>query len=461
MKDPNQAPSRSKDGLLQKGERNKLIGMSALLVIVLVAFFTSRFQQSKHEERQGARVADEEPEFVETVVVPPFTAAEEVAAQVLDNRPEDRVLLPSKVLAPYLDYSRGFSDAQFQAMDLRELTPELHAEISANPAAFRAQPFRVRGFLGDIKSIDHSDGTREYRGWLTMPGGEVSHFIVSELDDDPVLDGYMRVDGLFLKLYRRKGQLGQWAEGPLFVGARAVRSFPESEPYDAEVLQARLDKIEDDSATRSTGLDGYVFDAQWLLMDYANSEAGAAIEWDSENVLELDNEVMVDVLKNGSKYRGKPFRIPVSKNMGIWTRNAGENPSRLDQITTGWIGNWTWSNQAGVIKFVMPAFRPDLQDAELVEARGFFLKNFNYEPRDGGTRQAPYFVLTDITEFVPERSFLAENLMYVVVGITLFLIALFPLLLLRDKKKSEALQRDLVRRKQERRRRLTAQSPQG
>ena len=47
--------------------------------------------------------------------------------------------------------------------------------------------------------------------------------------------------------------------------------------------------------------------------------------------------------------------------------------------------------------------------------------------------------------------------MWGVAGLAVFLLALFPVLLMRDKRKSEALQRDLVRRKQERRERLAKQ----
>ncbi len=457
-----------RQSMLRKGERNKLIIMSVLLAAVGIAFITSQAQKSKHENAQQSLI-EAEPEFVESVVVPEFKEAEAVAAMVLDNRPEDRVLLPAKVLDPFIEYSKGFSDAQFGALNPQVLTPELHAQISANPSAFRAKPYRIRGYLGDIKSHRRADGTTEYKGWLTTASGEVSHFIVTELADDPILDDFMRVDGLFVKLYRRKGLKGDWAEGPLFVGSRAVRSFAESEPYDPEVLAARLALIEDDSAKKTSGLDGLVFDAQWLLMDYAQDEAAASIDWEAENelkdwdgqgVLELNNETMVALLKDGDRFRGKPFRIPISKNMGIWTQDPGENPSRLDHVTTGWIGNWTWSNQAGVIKFIMPEYRPGFEDVELLTAKGFFLKSFNYEPLQGGTRQAPYFILTDLEEFIPQKNELAGNLMWVVVGITLLLVGLFPLLLFRDRKKSEALQRDLVRRKQERRRRLAAEQPQ-
>ncbi|HIG11768.1 MAG: hypothetical protein ABGY71_04065 [bacterium] len=461
MKDVQFSPPEPPSAGLHGNERNKMIAMGILLAMVVGAFVTAEFQKQKHDDAQQGSI-EVEPEFTETIVVPEFPAAEKIAAKILDTRPEDRVLLPAEVLDPYIAYTRGLSDAQFEALGVEDLTLKRRGYIDECPEGFRAVPFRIRGYLGDIKKRKRKDGSSEYRGWLVAPTGEIAHFIVSEMAGEPALDNFLRIDGLFLKLFSREGTDGEWAEGPLFVGSRGVRSYPPSEPHDSAMLAGRLALITDDSARQSSGLDGAVFDAQWLLMNYAAAEA-KNIAWDDEETLELDNDLMVKLIKNGAAYRGRPIRIPISKNMGIWTESPGENPLRLGRVTTGWIGNWSWANQAGVIKFIMPANMESFEKVELLTAKGFFLKNFNYEPRDGGTRQAPYFVLSELEAFIPVENHTAQNLMYGVMGITLLLLALFPVLLLRDKKKSVALQRDLVRRKQERRRvsAEAAQEPQG
>jgi len=297
---------------------------------------------------------------------------------------------------------------------------------------------------------------------VRLEDDSVAHFIVTDIPEELSLGSYVRIDGLFVKLLRREGHEGEWNEGPLLIGSRAVKSYARNGTYDETVLAARLKKIEDDVADKSTGLDDAVYRAQWLLMDFAKTEEYAAINWDETP--ELDNLTMVDILKNGGAWRGKPIRIPVSRNMGIWTLDAGENPSRIDQITTGWIGNMSWVNQAGLIKFIMPEYRPDLTDrkntANLIEGRGFFVKNHNYEPRDGGVRNAPYFVLTSLEIFTPTEDHLATYLMYGVFGLAVFLMVFFPVLLFRDRKKSRALQETLTRRKQERRRRMASEQPQ-
>ncbi len=438
----------------QKNERNKLIIMIVLLVVVIVAFFTSQLQEKKYEDAERGQVT-EEPEPVVSVAIDPFDVTP-LQGKFSDSLEKNRVLLPAELLDPFLEYSVGFGDAHWKALETKDLDEKTLAALENDPSAHRGEPYRVRGYLEDVKSRTRPDGQTEYKGWVRLLDKQVVHFVLTDFLENAILDDFIRLDGLFVKLYRREVHDGTLEEGPLFVGSRAVRSFPPSEAYNPNVLASRLALVRDDTTKRSTGLGAAVFDAQWLLINYATSPEGAEIDWD--NALELDNLTMTEVLKKGSEYRGKPFRIPISQNMGIYTESAGENPLRLDQVTTGWIANMTWVNQAKVIRFIMPGAHPELRDAKLVIGRGFFLKNHNYEPRDGGLRQSPYFVLTELEEFIPVENTVARDVLLAVAGFSVLLLIIFPILLLRDKRKSEALQRDLVRRRQERRRKLAEQA---
>ena len=496
-KSPQHDTPDSKEALLAKAEaqgrrdRTRLIIMCAGLVLVVVAYAVSTMQEKKHAVRED-QVVGEEPEFSETIAVKQFDFAA-VEDQILDTRPEDRVLLPTSLYEPVTRHVLNFNDAHFHALGLELATAEVRAALEANPSAHRGKALRVRGKLEEIKTRERPDGKTEYKGWLRGEDGELTHFIAMGTPDEVIYGDYMRFDGLFLKLYKAEDHDGGWAEAPLLIGSRLVRSYPRyaEDAFDPDVLKARLNAIRDDTAKRSTGLDGDVFEAQWLLMDYAKTEAYAAIDWDNAAV--LDNDNMTEILQYGDTWRYRlaadgiedpraerdpetgqrplleedlipiPIKIPVSKNMGTNTFDPGENPSRLDTITTGWLGNWTWTNHAGVIKFVMPAHRPDLtnrKSAELLQGKGFFVKNHNYESKDHGTRTAPYFVLTELDIFTPKEDRLAEHIMWGVLGLTLFLLVLFPYLLMRDRKKSEALQRALVERRQARRRRVAAGGPQ-
>jgi|GEM_PF-1371013 len=476
-----------------KRDRTRLIVMGVGLVLVVGAYFATTLQGERHRaEEQATLDVETEAPFIETLWVEDFDLAA-VEGQFADARPEDRVLLPSALTQPFTDYVRGKTAVHFNALGLEVLDAGTREGLFADPASHRARPFRARGELQDIEARQRPDGSTEHRGWLRDEDGQAVHFIVLDVPQTGA-EGFVRIDGLFVKLYREEVNGGEWVEGPLLVGAELVPSYPltDLDALTPLVLLDHLGRIQDDKAMQSTGLDGFVMRAQWALMDFAKTEAYAAIDWENDAV-ELNNVTMTSLLSDGEAWRYRlaanggedprgepdvngerrpltedlvpvPIRIPICKNMGTSTLDPGENPARMETITTGWIGNWTWNNQAGVLKFVMPGEHPELLDwkggARLVEGKGFFLKNHNYESKDHGTRTAPYFVVTELVPFVPVEDTLAQELMWGVLGLTLLLVIAFPLLLLRDRKKSRQLQQDLVRRRQERRRRLAAEQPQ-
>lgn len=488
---PQKSPSESTQALLAKADnqskrdRLKLILMTVGLIVVGGAYFMSNLQGRKQEDKQATLIGEgPEPDFVETTLVKTFDMAT-IADKILDNRPEDRVLLPTEITDPVTNYVTGMTDGQFHALGLSTLDGPLRTALEEAPAEHRGEAYRVRGKLEDIKSRKRPDGKTEFRGWLRDEDGNALHFISMATPEEMTLTGSVRMDGLFLKLHSAEGHEGEWVHGPLFIGARLVNSYA---PYKAEditpaQLMASLDRVKDDTALDSSGLSGPVFDAQWRLMEFAKSDAYKAIDWENDAV-ELTNDVMADILTEGTRWHYRtagdkdpaqindrrnelpvlagdmvpiPIRLPISRNMGINTKDPGENPARLDTITEGWIGNMSWTNQAGVIYFLMGADRPDLTDrsaARLVQGRGFFIKNHNYMSKDKGTRTAPFFVFTEMELFTPVESRSAQDLMLVIMIVTLILIGAFPILLMRDRKKSKELHQDLVRRKQERRRRL-------
>lgn len=422
--------------------------MSALLLVVAIAFVTSLVQKDKYERRQDDSMTPGSPEVVESIVVPRLDPSV-LEGRIRDARPEDRVLLDAEAVEGLLTYTQNLSAAHYGALGVRTLDPAATDELLTDPEAHRGDPYRARGYVVDVVERTRPAGGTSQRGTLRTDDGRYVHFVTSRLPEGMIADDFVRMDGLFLQLYRRELPEG-WQEGPLLVGARMVRSYPRAEDVDRETLLTYLDDLTDDDATTVQGLTGEVYDAQWKLIAYSLAH-GDEVDWESAPV--LDNTVMTDVLKNGAAHRGEPFRIPVSKNMGLWTRDPGENPARVDTVTTGWIGNWTWTNHAGVLNFVMPGGFPEVENSELVEGRGYFLKNFAYEPKNGGVRVAPYFVLESLEVFQPQEEFSIDFLLYGMVGITVLLVLLIPFLLIRDRRKSAALQHELLRRRQERRRR--------
>lgn len=466
-------------------DRNKLIVMCVGLLLVVSAYAISALQGDRHDASQENLIGEEAP-FVETVEVERFDMSA-IADKILDNRPEDRVLLPTDVTEPVTNYVIGKNDAQFHALGVQDLTEERRATLEAAPAEHRGKPYRIRGKLEYIKERKRLDGKTEFRGWLRSEDGTATHFISMGLPEEVTLTGTLRFDGLFVKLFRAEGDEGQWVSGPLLVGARLVNSYAPltAEDFAPQAIMASLNKIVDDTPRNATGLDGAVFNVQWQLLEYAKTDAYKAIDWEKDAV-ELNNETMAAILGDGAAWRFRkagdpdprlapdadghvaplasdlipiPIRLPISRNMGVNTVDAGENPAGVSTLTEGWVGNMGWTNQAGVLYFIMAGEHPDLLDrkeARLISGKGFFVKNHNYASKDRGTRTAPFFVFTELEPYYPVENPLAKNIMWGVLIVTLILLALFPLVLMRDKKKSAELQADLVRRKQARRRRLAA-----
>ena len=84
-------------------------------------------------------------------------------------------------------------------------------------------------------------------------------------------------------------------------------------------------------------------------------------------------------------------------------------------------------------------------------ARGFFFKNLAYEPREGGLRVAPRLVLVSLDEYTPgENNAMRYLFIAVSVGTALLVGAIF-LLTARDRRSSERMRQDMIRRRRSRR----------
>jgi hypothetical protein len=452
-KAPNEAAPEGK--LLNAGERKKLIAMSVLVALVIGIFLFSQLQQSRHTDRQLDQIAEaDDTIFEERLIVPSFEKSL-LAGKILDAREGDRVLLQRQTLDPLLEYTSSFNAAHFLALGMRDLDEAARAELAADPEALRAQPFLARGWIDDFDQRIGSGGAREYHGRLLLEDRSHCHFVVRNLPEGLIIDDFVRLDGLFLKLFRTEGEDG-WLEGPLLVGPRLLHSWARPESLDRNDIFVKLAQITDDTIDGGlTGLGGNTFDAQWLLMNSIIRGGQDEIDW--EQAPELDDETLLAIMTEGPSWRGAPFRIPIARNMDLWTSAPGENPARVDKVTMGWIGSWTWTNnKSAVINYVMPYDAEHLRGVRLVSARGYFIKNFAYETRDGNLRVAPYFVLSHIEEFVP----LVDNtIKYIGFGLTVLTIGIILLIfvgLRRDKQRAAEFQADLVRRRRARRERAQA-----
>jgi hypothetical protein len=427
-------------------EKAKLIVMGVVLIFVAIAYVAAKRQESKHLQAEGGQLTEAEVITTERVSLPPF-GAEEVAAiqaEVRDGTTREQAAIEDAALNTLQDYARLLRDAHFAALGTTILNTEQLQQLMDDPSSQRVRAFRVRGTIQRALRRQRGGGRPpETIGLVDVEGGVGPvHFIASAVPEGLVEGDFVRLDGLFMKTHSSEEARG-WVSAPLLVGNLMVYSYQEiAAPQD---LAVALASVEDDTVEHMTGINSR---ARWELLAHARDLEAGAVDW--EAAPELTNEYMAELAVNPGPHRGEAVRLPISTNMGSWTRAADENPLRLEKLTTGWIGNWNWTSQANVLRFFAPFSAPELGDSSFVTGRGFFFKVHAYEPRDGGIRTAPVFVMTSIAPFAPPEDTRVEHLMMFVAGGTILLVSLIIFLLSRDRKQSRRLREDLIARRRAR-----------
>jgi hypothetical protein len=425
-------------------EKVKLIVMGLGLLFVVIAYVAARRQEDKHRDTEHEQVPAEEEVTVERVFLPAFDPSD-ARLTVRDRTESQQVVLEGEALNLLQDYARLLRDAHFEALGVEVLDRAQLTMLMADPEAHRTRAYRVRGtVLHSLRRQRASDRPPETIGLLDVEGGTGPvHFIALDVPEGLVDGEFVRFDGLFMKVHRTEEKDG-WVSAPLLVGNRAIASWPMLEaPTD---LARALVGVEDDTVLQMTGINSRT---RWELFAYARDLVEGDVDW--EAAPELSNEFMVELAGNPAQHRGEAVRLPISTNLASWTRTAGENPLRLEEFTTGWIGNWNWTSHANVIRYFAPFSAPELSDARFVMGRGFFFKIHAYEPRDGGIRTAPVFVMTSIVPFVPQEDTRVDTLFLGVAGGAFLLVGLIVFLLSRDRKQSRRLREDLIARRRARR----------
>ncbi len=436
---------------MTKGERRKIILLSLGAVFVTIAVGTSLLKARSYENRRDGRLP-EQGSLQESVLVPDIDR-KAIDALVQDSSEIEQVILESEGIDFLQDITRRLTEQHYEALAIKDLDAAAAEMLKQDPASHRGEAFRLRGWVDSVRTQRRSPaGPLEELGRLILEDDTTAYFVTPVQNDAPVVEGdFLRIDGLFLKVFSEESseRNGEWVPGPLLVGGGALRSYPDMGAV-TQLEPRHLLGIEDDELFQEDGSagewSGLPFEALWHLMAYARDLEASTIDW--ESVPELDAAAIRQVSADGEPFRAQPFRIPVSRLQGMTVLQAPENPARIEEYASGWIGNTTWKN---VIHFQAPLSNRDLSTRDFVTARGFFLKNFAYPSAGKGVHKAPVFVLHSLTEFIPEEDPLLAKLPYAVAGVTLLLILFFFVLLRRDRRKARNLQEDLARRRRARR----------
>ncbi len=450
---------------MQRREKVRLGLMGVALILIVIAFFAARIQESNHRENEFASVPKTQ-EFTSDRVARPEIDVAALESLVADEREQDRVLLERPALDALLPIAKNLLPAHFEAMGARELKGELTAEILNDPSLVRGQAFTARGWVDTLRKRNPGVGKpKEYHGRILLEDESAVYFVAADLGESKLTEGsFVRFDGIFLKAFADESQeiAGEWIPGPLLVGPKMLHSWSDLGQV-ASLPEGSLSQVVDDDL--ETGIHGIPFEEKWLMLAHARDLESENVDWDAAPV--LDTETVNAIMRDGPAYRGKPFRLETSVIMDSRVIAAPENPARLEQITDAWISNWTWTGKATFIRVFFPGGRPEFKGADKatrrtgdkVSGRGFFLKNFAYEPAQGGMSTAPVFIFTQMDKFIaPDSRKTVSSFLKLVVGLVVFLVGFLVIVTIRDKRKSRNFERRLIERRQKQRSRAQPSS---
>lgn len=435
------------------GDRRRLAFLIAGFVVTAGALISTLYQANK----QGAAparvpVADESATNEPALEVPELDRAR-LATLVRDAEPVQQVALEGEAADLVLDAARRYTPRHYAELAAPELDQATCERLRADPGAARGQAFTARGRIVALRPRTGAAHEPQFLGRLELEDGASVHFLVLSVPEGAAeIGGFVRVDGLFLKLYSSEDadEPGTWITGPLLVGARAERSYPSLGKVTQLDLSA-FDDLEDADLAPDPGSEPRLVpetpaEPLWQLMAFARDLPEGAIDWAKAPV--LDQRLIDRLLEEPAGLRAMPVRIPISRLQDGRVCLAGENPARMTRIMQGWIGNTTWKS---VIQFRTPDLHPEFLIGDLVYGRGFFLHDFSYQSSERGLRVAPVFVLQSIARHVPEPSKVLTRIPWAIAGLGLVLLTAFVVLTRRDRKRSGEFYGELVRRRRQRR----------
>ncbi len=462
---------------LARVDKFRILGLTVSAVLIGGLYLYSHARTLAQQEELRSEAAEEAVE-TEPVVQRVLFDQPELLAKIEDATNTQQEFLESEPLQEVFSYARLQTRRALESEGMRTLNTEVSEELMDDPAAHRLEPVLLRGQILEVSQRQSAGGSRPgWMGSVLTDDGSLGYFLVANA---PKLRGapdapqslragdFVRVDGLFHKIYRAPvpdaigSEALQSASGPLILGFAATPSTPAVPDADeiteewSRALLLGLDTVIDDEVARTFEKDAFDLQ-QWGLMAYAKLKGGET-DWDA--AAELDQEALTQIYESGEDFRGTPFRIPVSINLDTYSTIVEDNPLRLDRVTRGWIGNNNWKGAVKTIKWVGPFVRRDLvreqglkgaDDAHrYVEAKGYFFRNILFTNKLGEPRRSPVFVLHELEVFQLKGSNPVAPIAMVVVGATIVMVITIFLLLRADRRKSERLRVEMVRRRRKR-----------
>lgn len=407
-------------------DKARIIFLVVITAVVVVAYFFFRFQSAELAQEAADESSDH-------ILAPPSRV--EVSAKVdptlladvKDATVSERVV---KEMDPYLHLIKEARRLLPGDMELLGVSLCDSEALLADPGAHRGKPLSVKGNLQWWETESFQD-FKLFRGYITTLKGEYIYFTTLSMSEDIAIGDVVKLQGFFFKIFSftlpEDGT--RVSEAPFIVGRSLISTFYDMDPV-TELDMDLLDTIYDYSLEDSTR--EFREKPLFHILSYVHNMSDETFA-----SIEFPDTLAAEVLFKASTYRGKPVTVA---GHPIWTRTrllgpGGENPLGMDKVFHGILLN----HKGGFCYYIaldIPIWLTS-DYKELINIKGFFLRNYSYVTRKGTPQSAPVIVVRGFEKFdYPEDN----TMLYVtffIIGLTALIVGFFFFTVFVDRKRSK------------------------
>ena len=407
-------------------DKARIIFLVVITAIVVVAYFFFRFQSAELAQEAAADPTDH-------ILAPPSRV--EVSAKVdpalladvKDATTSERVVKEMDPFLHLIKQAAKLIPGDMELLKVGRCDPEA---LLADSAAFRGKPLSIKGNLQWWEKENFQD-FQLYRGYITTLKGEYVYFTVLNMSDEVSIGDVVKLEGFFFKIFSftLPGEGTRVSEAPFLVGRRLINSFYEMDPVselDMDLLGTIYDYSLEDSSREFQEKPLY------HILSYVN-------ELDDETFQSIDfpDTLASEILFKSSTYRGQPVTVA---GHPIWTRTrilgpGGENPLGIEKVFHGILLN----HKGGFCYYIaldIPLWLTSEYN-DLINIKGFFLRNYSYTTRKGTPQSAPVLVVRSFEKFDYPEDNTMVYVTFFIIGLTVLIVGFFFFTVFIDRKRSK------------------------
>jgi len=395
---------------------------------------------------------------VEEIGLPPLDMRH--ATSVADATEEERRRWENETISYLLLEARTSATVPNYRRGLFPLDAANAATISAESAPWRLRFFRFRGRLEYLREENYEEvyGPVEshetgliQRGRILLAGTEnarVSFVSVRPLvwrdsnspepypEVQPIVDGWVRGRGIFVKNYVEEDPGGKAVPSFLFVATQIDRDY---EPVEVRTLaDIPFDVIRDaqhlanDPKTKPLLFRLFPIPL-FRLLQYASKRTGPegaelrrketpkSLRW-----IEEYEELIAHPEKHRGEYLAGLGALAVEP--ALLGEEEWQPEFANDAGVESYLSGWIYTDSMQLVQFAAPAsLAQDLRSGSRIHFEGYFYKNQAYRAQNRTERMAPFLVLTNLGPLpLPARDVKWDMIfgasLFVVIGVLVFLV---------------------------------------